>query len=132
MAQRMQREMWQQLKLGWPVTFTMILKSAVTVISVIFVGHIGSHQLAAAALATLTANVTGTRAEIGTRYAQVTVKGVMIVNRQQLDRRDVWCAVHAVCASVRRQGLPHAWSLVAARTVDNVLHMHPDHHPLGV
>src|SRR3546814_196519 len=58
-AARIKREACAQLKLGWPVTFTMILKSAVLVISVIFVGHIGSHELAAAALATLTSNVTG-------------------------------------------------------------------------
>lgn len=57
---RIKREAWAQLKLGSPVTLTMILKSAVPVISVIFVGHVGSHELAAAALATLTANVTGT------------------------------------------------------------------------
>ena len=56
---RIKKEAWQQIVLGSPVTLTMILKSAVSVISVIFVGHIGSSELAAAALATLTSNVTG-------------------------------------------------------------------------
>lgn len=54
-----------QIQIALPVCLTFIMRKSVDIVSVIFVGHMSSHFLSSAGLATVTANVTGTAAIVG-------------------------------------------------------------------
>lgn len=49
----------KQLLLSWPMILTNVFYYLITLISVMFAGHLGEHQLASATLANSWATVTG-------------------------------------------------------------------------
>ena len=60
------REIYAQIKLASPVSFTFLLKKSIDIVSVIFVGHFSAEKyLSGAGLATVTANVTGNSLLVG-------------------------------------------------------------------
>ena len=62
---RSKGEIRDQLSLVGPVWLTLACRKAVDIIPVVFVGRLGADYLAAAGLATVTANVLGTSFLIG-------------------------------------------------------------------
>jgi len=58
-------EMKVQLKLGLPVSVSMLLYRCLAIISLSFAGHMGKSHLAGAALATTLSNVTGNSIMVG-------------------------------------------------------------------
>jgi Na+-driven multidrug efflux pump len=61
------------LYIACPVISTFVLRKSIDVVSVISVGHLGPHYLAAAGLASVTANVTGNSMIIGLAGALTTI-----------------------------------------------------------
>eukprot|EP01032_Pedospumella_encystans_P035188 gene35188-39802_t len=64
-----EKDLWGQvqdhLKIAGPVISAFVLRKVVMITSVVAVGHLGAHYLAAAGLASVTANVTGNSMVIG-------------------------------------------------------------------
>ena len=67
------KEVQGQINLILPMCFTFLLRKSIDIISVIFVGHLGSRYLSASGLATVTANVTGNSMIIGLAGALSTI-----------------------------------------------------------
>lgn len=59
------REATLQIQIAVPVSWSSIMRKSIDIVAVIFVGHLGKHYLAAAGLATVTANVTGNSMLVG-------------------------------------------------------------------
>ena len=66
-------EVLDHIYLACPVVCTFVLRRMIIISSVIAVGHLGAHYLAAAGLATVTANVTGNSMVIGLSGALTTL-----------------------------------------------------------
>eukprot|EP01041_Mallomonas_annulata_P004592 gene4592-9126_t len=66
-------EIYQQIKLAGPVSFTFLLRKSLDIVSVIFVGHLSERFLSGAGLATVTANVTGNSLMVGLSGALATL-----------------------------------------------------------
>jgi Na+-driven multidrug efflux pump len=58
-------EVITQIKLALPVVSTFIMRKSVDIVSVMFVGRLGSHYLSAAGIAAVTSNVTGNSMILG-------------------------------------------------------------------
>jgi MATE family multidrug resistance protein len=56
---------FEHANIAVPVCLTFVMRKSVDIVSVIFVGHLGSHYLSAAGLASVTQNVTGNSLIIG-------------------------------------------------------------------
>ena len=72
---RIQTEVLEQLKTAFPTLQSMVLTKIPWLISLRFVGGIGSNELAAAALATTLCNVTGLSFSVGLSSALSTLSG---------------------------------------------------------
>ena len=85
------RELLLQLKTSIPASLNAMGNSLPWLISIGFVGRIGAHELAAAALATSICNVTGLSLSMGLSSAVTTLtgqsKGKMMRRRQQLEQQ---------------------------------------------
>lgn len=72
-----EKPLWGQvqdhLRIAGPVISAFVLRKVVMITSVVAVGHLGAHYLAAAGLASVTANVTGNSMVIGLSGALVTL-----------------------------------------------------------
>ena len=66
-------EVWLQCQIAIPVCCTFLMRKSVDIVSVIYVGHLGSHYLSAAGIAAVTANVTGNSVVIGLTGALSTI-----------------------------------------------------------
>ena len=75
MCSRLLMEAKSQLILAVPVSWTFIMRKSVDIVAVIFVGHLGSQYLAAAGIASVTANVTGNSVLIAFSGALSTICG---------------------------------------------------------
>lgn len=69
------REVKLQLALALPVSWTFLMRRSVDLIAIIYVGHLGKKYLAAAGIATVTANVTGYSQIVGFAGALSTLCG---------------------------------------------------------
>jgi len=72
---RLLNEVKLQLALALPVSWTFIMRRSVDLIAIIYVGHLGKKYLAAAGIATVTANVTGYSQIVGFAGALSTLCG---------------------------------------------------------
>ena len=75
MCSKLVKEAKLQLALAIPVSWTFIMRKSVDVVAVMYVGHLGKHYLAAAGIASVTANVTGFSMLIGFGGALSTLCG---------------------------------------------------------
>ena len=87
-----QSSAWQELQQQWktslPAILSMLLYKIPWLISLRFVGNMGSEALAAAALATTIANVTGLSLSVGFSSAMTTLAGQARGAQQQRSRSD--------------------------------------------
>jgi multidrug resistance protein, MATE family len=72
---RLLHEVKLQLALALPVSWTFLMRRSVDLIAIIYVGHLGKKYLAAAGIATVTANVTGYSQIVGFAGALSTLCG---------------------------------------------------------
>ena len=67
------KEIRQAVHLAWPIMFTFILQTSIGLVGIIFVGHIGTHELVAASLGNMLANIMGFSVGIGFASAMDTL-----------------------------------------------------------
>ena len=68
-----QAEVLGQIKLAFPVCCTFVMRKSVDIVSVMFVGRLGSHYLSAAGIAAVTSNVSGNSMIVGLAGALSTI-----------------------------------------------------------
>lgn len=66
-------EVMAQISLAFPVCCTFLMRKSVDIVSVMFVGRLGSHYLSAAGIAAVTSNVSGNSMIVGLAGALSTI-----------------------------------------------------------